>query len=298
MLSQGWRPGGFACRIPGMFYSPPPLPPPPSQLRTQSRSRVLSLGRRVKLDLCPSGAEPTLRRRGEWRGLRPRTPSLRRLASQRLQSPAGLASSGCPAGRARRLCGAVVSPVLGHNLPFLLRDTGGYWLLQLPPDFRKRLLASGVRPLVGEGALPWPRGRSGATRWASRGVTTSSTSCGSPPGRQPEGRGRGLRTRGGALGGALGGCSLRTVRRSAAVWVAARPAGLRRGRLMGVASTSASVCSRASATPTEMVSWVRTMGEKLKQRLRLDVGREICRQYPLFCFLLLCLSVASLLLNR
>jgi len=40
------------------------------------------------------------------------------------------------------------------------------------------------------------------------------------------------------------------------------------------------------------------MGEKLKQRLRLDVGREICRQYPLFCFLLLCLSVASLLLNR
>ncbi|XP_064453904.1 sorting nexin-14 isoform X8 [Mirounga angustirostris] len=47
-----------------------------------------------------------------------------------------------------------------------------------------------------------------------------------------------------------------------------------------------------------MVSWVRTMGEKLKQRLRLDVGREICRQYPLFCFLLLCLSVASLLLNR
>uniref|UniRef100_A0A8C7AA97 Sorting nexin 14 n=1 Tax=Neovison vison TaxID=452646 RepID=A0A8C7AA97_NEOVI len=47
-----------------------------------------------------------------------------------------------------------------------------------------------------------------------------------------------------------------------------------------------------------MVSWVRAMAEKLKQRLRLDVGREICRQYPLFCFLLLCLSVASLLLNR
>ncbi|KAM5256587.1 sorting nexin-14 isoform 7-T7 [Ctenodactylus gundi] len=47
-----------------------------------------------------------------------------------------------------------------------------------------------------------------------------------------------------------------------------------------------------------MAPWVRTMGEKLKQRLRLDVGREICRQYPLFCFLLLCLSVASLLLNR
>uniref|UniRef100_A0A2K6ATY6 Sorting nexin 14 n=1 Tax=Macaca nemestrina TaxID=9545 RepID=A0A2K6ATY6_MACNE len=47
-----------------------------------------------------------------------------------------------------------------------------------------------------------------------------------------------------------------------------------------------------------MMPWVRTIGEKLKQRLRLDVGREICRQYPLFCFLLLCLSVASLLLNR
>uniref|UniRef100_A0A8C0S0K4 Sorting nexin 14 n=2 Tax=Canis lupus familiaris TaxID=9615 RepID=A0A8C0S0K4_CANLF len=47
-----------------------------------------------------------------------------------------------------------------------------------------------------------------------------------------------------------------------------------------------------------MVPWVRTVGEKLRQRLRLDVGREICRQYPLFCFLLLCLSVASLLLNR
>ncbi|XP_036755089.1 sorting nexin-14 isoform X7 [Manis pentadactyla] len=47
-----------------------------------------------------------------------------------------------------------------------------------------------------------------------------------------------------------------------------------------------------------MVSWVRAMGKKLKQRLRLDVGREVCRQYPLFCFLLLCLSVASLLLNR
>nr|AAI60909.1 Snx14 protein [Rattus norvegicus] len=47
-----------------------------------------------------------------------------------------------------------------------------------------------------------------------------------------------------------------------------------------------------------MGSWVRTIGERLKQRLRLDVGREICRQYPLFCFLLLCLSAASLLLNR
>lgn len=66
----------------------------------------------------------------------------------------------------------------------------------------------------------------------------------------------------------------------------------------GVPSTSTSVCSAASDTPTEMAPWMRTMGEKLKQRLRLDVGREICRQYPLFCFLLLCLSAASLLLNR
>uniref|UniRef100_A0A8C9E0Q9 Sorting nexin 14 n=1 Tax=Phocoena sinus TaxID=42100 RepID=A0A8C9E0Q9_PHOSS len=47
-----------------------------------------------------------------------------------------------------------------------------------------------------------------------------------------------------------------------------------------------------------MAPWVRTLGEKLKQRLRLDVGREICRQYPMFCSLLLCLSAASLLLNR
>ncbi|KAG8516101.1 Sorting nexin-14, partial [Galemys pyrenaicus] len=66
---------------------------------------------------------------------------------------------------------------------------------------------------------------------------------------------------------------------------------------MGVASTPASHCSSASATRTEMVPWVRAIVEKLKQRLRLDVGREICRQYPLFCFLLLCLSAASLLLN-
>uniref|UniRef100_A0A5F9C3P0 Sorting nexin-14 n=1 Tax=Oryctolagus cuniculus TaxID=9986 RepID=A0A5F9C3P0_RABIT len=67
---------------------------------------------------------------------------------------------------------------------------------------------------------------------------------------------------------------------------------------MGVAATSASAGSAASAVPREMVPWVRSVAGKLKQRLRLDVGREICRQYPLFCFLLLCLSAASLLLNR
>lgn len=66
---------------------------------------------------------------------------------------------------------------------------------------------------------------------------------------------------------------------------------------MGVASTS--VCSSTAPTPpVAMVPWIRAMAEKLRQRLRLDVGREICRQYPLFCFLLLCLSAASLLLNR
>lgn len=43
---------------------------------------------------------------------------------------------------------------------------------------------------------------------------------------------------------------------------------------------------------------MKAAAKKLKQRLRLDVGREICRQYPLFCFLLLFLSAASLLLNR
>lgn len=71
-----------------------------------------------------------------------------------------------------------------------------------------------------------------------------------------------------------------------------------RRRAVGVSSASASEGSTSSAAWTEMGSWMRMIGGRLKQRLRLDVGREICRQYPLFCFLLLCLSVASLLLNR
>uniref|UniRef100_A0A6I8N1T6 Sorting nexin-14 n=1 Tax=Ornithorhynchus anatinus TaxID=9258 RepID=A0A6I8N1T6_ORNAN len=50
--------------------------------------------------------------------------------------------------------------------------------------------------------------------------------------------------------------------------------------------------------PPDMAPWLRAAAGKLRQRLRLDVGREICRQYPLFCFLLLGLSAASLLLNR
>ncbi|MBZ3883936.1 Sorting nexin-14 [Sciurus carolinensis] len=82
------------------------------------------------------------------------------------------------------------------------------------------------------------------------------------------------------------------------MWVRRRVAGWGPGRSMGVSSTSTPADGEASAARTEMVPWVRTMGEKLRQRLRLDVGREICRQYPLFCFLLLCLSAASLLLNR
>uniref|UniRef100_A0A8C8ULZ5 Sorting nexin 14 n=1 Tax=Peromyscus maniculatus bairdii TaxID=230844 RepID=A0A8C8ULZ5_PERMB len=71
-----------------------------------------------------------------------------------------------------------------------------------------------------------------------------------------------------------------------------------RRRAVGVSSPSASEGGTSSAAWTEMGSWMRTIAGRLKQRLRLDVGREICRQYPLFCFLLLCLSAASLLLNR
>lgn len=70
----------------------------------------------------------------------------------------------------------------------------------------------------------------------------------------------------------------------------------RRGLRVPSASASASEGGASTAAWTEMGSWVRTICGRLKQRL--DVGREICRQYPLFCFLLLCLSVASLLLNR
>ncbi|XP_073934695.1 sorting nexin-14 isoform X5 [Castor canadensis] len=76
------------------------------------------------------------------------------------------------------------------------------------------------------------------------------------------------------------------------MWVRRRAARHWQERPARVSSTS------ASAARKKMVPWLRAMGERLKQRLRLDVGREICRQYPLFCFLLLCLSVASLLLSR
>lgn len=103
--------------------------------------------------------------------------------------------------------------------------------------------------------------------------------------------GRWLRTRGEGCG--AGPCAAESSC-EAGWWVAM---WLRR-RGLGVPSASASEGGTSSPAWTEMGSWVRTICGRLKQRLRLDVGREICRQYPLFCFLLLCLSVASLLLNR
>ncbi|XP_057268498.1 sorting nexin-14 isoform X3 [Pezoporus wallicus] len=45
--------------------------------------------------------------------------------------------------------------------------------------------------------------------------------------------------------------------------------------------------------------WVQAAGERLRQRARgAEVLRETCRQYPLFCCLLLGLGAATLLLNR
>ncbi|XP_077668904.1 sorting nexin-14 isoform X5 [Eretmochelys imbricata] len=45
--------------------------------------------------------------------------------------------------------------------------------------------------------------------------------------------------------------------------------------------------------------WARAAGERLRQRARgLEALREVCRQYPLFCCILLGLSAATLLLNR
>lgn len=47
------------------------------------------------------------------------------------------------------------------------------------------------------------------------------------------------------------------------------------------------------------MSWLRAAGQRLRQRLRgAEVLRETCRQYPLFCCLLLGLGAATLLLNR
>ncbi|NXX46542.1 SNX14 protein, partial [Tricholaema leucomelas] len=47
------------------------------------------------------------------------------------------------------------------------------------------------------------------------------------------------------------------------------------------------------------MGWVRAAGQRLRQRARVaEVLRETCRQYPLFCCLLLGLGAATLLLNR
>ncbi|XP_075001521.1 sorting nexin-14 isoform X1 [Calonectris borealis] len=47
------------------------------------------------------------------------------------------------------------------------------------------------------------------------------------------------------------------------------------------------------------MGWVRAAGQRLRQRARgAEVLRETCRQYPLFCCLLLGLGAATLLLNR
>lgn len=110
-----------------------------------------------------------------------------------------------------------------------------------------------------------------------------------PLGRPSVWWGRWLRTRGESCG--AGPCAAASSC-EAGWWV---DMWLRR---RGLGVPSASEGGKSSAAGTEMGSRVRTICGKLKQRLRLDVGREICRQYPLFCFLLLCLSAASLLLNR
>ncbi|XP_037249057.1 sorting nexin-14 isoform X1 [Falco biarmicus] len=47
------------------------------------------------------------------------------------------------------------------------------------------------------------------------------------------------------------------------------------------------------------MGWLRAAGQRLRQRARgAEVLREVCRQYPLFCCLLLGLGAATLLLNR
>ncbi|KAJ8358519.1 hypothetical protein SKAU_G00150440 [Synaphobranchus kaupii] len=46
------------------------------------------------------------------------------------------------------------------------------------------------------------------------------------------------------------------------------------------------------------MAYVRTRLDNLKQRLKLDLFRELGRQYPVFCFLLLFLLLSTVLLNR
>lgn len=148
-------------------------PPSPSQIRTQSRPPPPRFLPRASRKARPVRPRSRADAEGRWRVMgaatgRSAAPPLRRLASQRLQSPAGPASSERPSGRARRLRGAVLSPVLGHNLLFLLRDTGGYWLPQPP---RPPASEKGQSP--GQSGSRWQvaRGpdREGGTGWGRAG---------------------------------------------------------------------------------------------------------------------------------
>lgn len=52
-----------------------------------------------------------------------------------------------------------------------------------------------------------------------------------------------------------------------------------------------------TATASEM-GWIWVCVQKIRRRMRLDRFREMGRQYPVFCFLLLVLLLATVLLNR
>ncbi|KAJ8367724.1 hypothetical protein AAFF_G00310920 [Aldrovandia affinis] len=80
------------------------------------------------------------------------------------------------------------------------------------------------------------------------------------------------------------------------------PAALERSvREGGVGEQASRVTIRYLGTgPVErgVMAHIRARLQNLKQRLKLDLFRELGRQYPLFCFLLLCLLVSTVLLNR
>uniref|UniRef100_A0A8C6JCX9 Sorting nexin-14 n=2 Tax=Melopsittacus undulatus TaxID=13146 RepID=A0A8C6JCX9_MELUD len=77
-----------------------------------------------------------------------------------------------------------------------------------------------------------------------------------------------------------------------------------RSRAAGTGSVEMRPPPAAGAVPAPRraaaaMRWVRAAGERLRQRARgAEVLRETCRQYPLFCCLLLGLGAATLLLNR
>lgn len=54
---------------------------------------------------------------------------------------------------------------------------------------------------------------------------------------------------------------------------------------------------RFTATASEM-GWIWVCVQRIRRRMRLDRFRELGRQYPVFCFLLLVLLLATVLLNR